>query len=190
MGPSRAAAEVTRPVQTIQRTPPRRLARDMAYAKLLSRILSAAKAVQAARLHQELPPEQQAIMLSAGGPGTGTMWTAMHESPTEVLSKAQWRTTTALRLGLSLEAGPRARAAEGAFVSVPWRRTHTTFFCCKYGSARSGPHRAVLCTLHRLSEQIGGYAGTDRRVPELYAWFRPKRGAAPVMHCVILDVVS
>ena len=72
------------------------------------------------------------------------------------------------------------RAAKGAFVSVPWRRTHTTFFCCKYGSARSGPHRAVLCTLHRLSGvSQSSMLGLGR-----------SRGAAPVVHCVILDVVS
>ena len=66
------------------------LARDMAFAKLQSRILSAAEAVQAAKLHGDMPPEQQAIMLSAGGPGTGTRWTAMHKSPTELAQNPQW----------------------------------------------------------------------------------------------------
>ena len=42
------------------------LARDMAFAKLQSRILSAAEAVQAVKLHNEILPQQQAIMLSAG----------------------------------------------------------------------------------------------------------------------------
>ena len=51
----------------------------MAFAKLQSWILSAAEAVQAAKLHSEMLPEQQAIMLSAGEPGTGTCWTAMHK---------------------------------------------------------------------------------------------------------------
>ena len=62
------AAEIVRPapVQTADRVPPKSLARDMAFAKLQSRILSAAEAVQAAKLHSERLPEQQAIMLSAG----------------------------------------------------------------------------------------------------------------------------
>ena len=55
------------PVQTDELVPPRSVAREAAYAKLSSRILSAAEATQAARLRQELSPEQQAIMLSAGG---------------------------------------------------------------------------------------------------------------------------
>ena len=69
--------------------PPKRLARDMAFAKLHSRILEAATAVQAAKLHGEMPLEQQAIMLSEGGPGTGTCWTAMQKSPTELAQNAQ-----------------------------------------------------------------------------------------------------
>ena len=62
------AAEIVRPapVQTADRLPPKSLARDVAFAKLHSRILSAADAVQAAKPHSEMLPEQQAIMLSAG----------------------------------------------------------------------------------------------------------------------------
>ena len=62
------AVEIVRPapVQAADRVPPKSLARDMAFAKLQSRILSAAEAVQTAKLHSEMPPEQQAIMLSAG----------------------------------------------------------------------------------------------------------------------------
>ena len=78
-------------MQAADRVPPKSLARDMAFAKLQSRILSAAEAVQAAKLHSEMLPEQQAIMFSAGAPDTGTNWTAMHKSPTEVFQNAQWR---------------------------------------------------------------------------------------------------
>ena len=101
------AAEIVRPapVQAADSVPPKSLARDMAFAKLQSKILSAAEAVQAARLHSEMLPEQQAIMLSAGGPGTGKSWTAMHKSPTELPQNAQWRMATALRLGATPDAG-------------------------------------------------------------------------------------
>ena len=81
----------------------RSVARETAYAKLLSRILSAAEAMQAAKLHQELSLEQQ---LSAGGPDTGTSWTAMHKFPRDILGNAQWRTAAALRLGVPPDAGP------------------------------------------------------------------------------------
>ena len=88
--------EVVRPtlVQTDELVPPRSVAREAAYAKLLSQILSAAEATQAARLHQELSPEQQPIMLSAGGLGTGASWTATQSTPkrlfTKMPNKAVW----------------------------------------------------------------------------------------------------
>ena len=80
-------------------------------AKLQSRILSAAEAEQAAKLHGDMPLEQQAIMLSAGGPGTGSCWTAMHKSPTELAQNAQWRMAKALRLGATPDAGTRSKCA-------------------------------------------------------------------------------
>ena len=89
----------------------RRLTMYMAFAKLHSRILAAAEAVQAAKPHSEMPPEQQANMLSAGGPGTGTCWTAMHKSPTELAQSVQRRMATALRLGATPGAGPRSTCA-------------------------------------------------------------------------------
>ena len=77
------AAEFVRPapVRSADWVPPKSY---MAFARLQSRILSAAEVVQAAKLHGDMSPDQQAIMLSAGGPGTGTCWTAMHKSQTEL----------------------------------------------------------------------------------------------------------
>ena len=63
-------------------------------------------------------------------------------------------------------------------------------FCCKYGGARTRPHRAVQCTLRRLIEQAGGYADMERHVPELYDRVQKNNEAAPVTRCAILDVVS
>ena len=63
--------------------------------------------------------------------------------------------------------------------------THPFPFCCK---ARLD--RVVQCTLRRLIEQEGGYADTERHVPEHYDWVRNNNEAAPTMRCAILDVVS
>ena len=131
----RRAAEIIRPapVQTDERVPPKSLARDMAFAILQSRILSAAEAVQAAKLHAELSPEQQAIMLSAGGPGTGTSWTAMHKSPIELAQNAQWRMATALRLGATPDAGPRSVCALRQDNDGHWRCILFTRFAASTG---------------------------------------------------------
>ena len=153
---------------------------EMPHAKLQPRILYVAEAVQAAKLHQEMPLEQQAIMLSAGEQGTGTTWMAMHKSLTELAQSAQWRMATALRLGAT-----HGDMCEHSLAKHPF---HT--FCCKFRRARARPHRAVLYTSHKPIEQAGGYAGMERHVPELHDWVKAKREAASVMRCSIMDVVS
>ena len=55
---------------------------------------------------------------------------------------------------------------------------------------KARPHRAVLCTLRSLIEQAGGYADMERHVPELHDSDRPQNGAALLMRCAIMDVVS
>ena len=156
------AAEIVRPapVQSADWVPPKTLARNMAFAKLQWRILSAAEAVQAAKLHGEMPPEQQAIMLGAGGPGTGTCWTAMHKSPTELAQNAPWRMATALRLGATPGAGPRSTCAlrkgnDGDVCEQSLAEHAFHPFCCQYGEAWTRPHRAVQCTLRKTIRGVG-----------------------------------
>ena len=195
MGSGQAGCTDPLPVQSADNVPPKSLARDMAFAKLQSRILSAAEAVQASKLHGDVHPEQQAIMLNAGRPGTGTCWTAMHKSPTELSQSAPWRVATALRLGATPVAGPRSTCAvrkgndgdmcEHVLATHPFH-----LFCCKYGGARARPHRAVQHTLRRLIEQAGSYADLEPHVSELYDWVSGNNEAAPKMRCAILDVVS
>ena len=70
--------------------------------------------------------------------------TAMHKSPTEVLQNAQRRTATAR----ALREGHDGDTCEQP---LAWNPFHS--FCCNFGRARARPHRAVLCTLHRLVQQ-------------------------------------
>ena len=77
------AAEIVRPspVQLADNVAPKSLARDMAFAKLQSRILEAAEAVQAARSYTaKCLRNNRPIMLSAGGPGTGTCCTSHRQN--------------------------------------------------------------------------------------------------------------
>ena len=127
-------------------------------------------------------------MLSARGPGTGTCWTAMHKSPTELAQNAQWRMTTAVRLGATPDAGPRSTCAlrkgkDGDMCQRSLATLPFNSFCCNYGGARNRPHRAVQCTLRRLVEQAGGYADMERHVPELYDWVQKINEPAPEMRC-------
>ena len=94
-------AEVIRTahVQASDSVAPKSLARDMAFGKLQSRILSAAEAVQAAKPHHDMQKGHRA------------QCTAVHKSPTELAQNAQWRMATALRLGATRDAGPRSTCA-------------------------------------------------------------------------------
>ena len=92
-------------------------------------------------------PEQQAVMLSAGGPGSGTCWTAMHKSPTELAQKAQWRMATALRLGATPDAGPRStRAPDMCQQSLATHPFHSSLLQAresqKWTAPRGPVHRA------------------------------------------------
>ena len=134
-------------MQAADSVPPKSLARDMAFAKLQSRRLSAAEAVQAAKLHSEMLPEQQAVMLNAGGPGSGTCWTAMHKSPIELAQKAQRRMATALRLGATPDAGPRStRAPDMCQQSLATHPFHSSLLQAresqKWTAPRGPVHRA------------------------------------------------
>ena len=170
------AAKVIRPAlaQATDHVPPRSVARDMAYAKLQLRILSAAEAVQAAQLHQEMPPEQQAVVLSAGGQSTGTTWTNMHKSPTEILQNAPRRKTTAL---------PNARPRD---------------LCALHKGSEQKFAGGAPAPLFGL--QVWEYQGPDRIVrsyarcmgcsPKRVVFWTRTPDAEPVFKCAIMDVVS
>ena len=94
-------------VQATDQVPLKSVARGVAYAKLQSR-LSATDAVQGAKLHHEMPPEPQAVMLSAGEQALARTGRPCTKPPTEALQNAQWRMATAQRLGATPDAGPRS----------------------------------------------------------------------------------
>ena len=145
------AAVIVRPapVQSADTVPPKSLGRDMA----------AAKAVQAAKLHSEMPPEQQAIMLCAGGPGTGTL--DGHAPVTDRIGAE-----CAMEDGHydSVQRQMQARAPRvfcgeammGTCASNLWLSTLSTRFAASTDEpGPNRPHRAVPHTLRRLIEQEG-----------------------------------
>ena len=75
------------------------LARETALAKILSRIMAAVKALGATHTYQHALDEQHTTLLSAGGVGTRTTWTASNRSSMELLQNAQWRTAVVMGLG-------------------------------------------------------------------------------------------
>ena len=171
------AAEIVRPapVQSADSVPPKSLARDVAFAKLQSRILVAAEAVQAAKPHSEMPPELHVIMLSAGGPGGRAGRPHVTDRSGAKCAMEDGHGATSVQRQMQARA-PRVlcgKAMMGICASNLWLSTLSHPFCCQYGGARTRLHRAVQHTLRRLSEQAGVYADLERHVPELYDWVSP-----------------
>ena len=90
-------------------------------------------------------------MLSAGGRGTETTWTAMHKSLTDFRTLKR-RTAPTLRFCVPPDAAPRATSdlrkgneEDPGGYSLTKSPHHTV--CCKFGAASARPHRAVLRTL-------------------------------------------
>ena len=145
------------PVQTGDSVPPNSVARDMAVARLQFRMLAVPEALQAVKLCNEMALKLQAMMLCAGGQGTGTTGTVMRTCPSGLVQSAQWRTATLLILGMLPDAGPRAtcslRRSDDADMCEQWLARHLEqslagtschAFWSKYGRARD---RTALCHL-------------------------------------------
>ena len=109
------------PIQSEELVPPRSVARRQPSPSCyhaLSRILSAAEAAQAG-LYRALDPEQQTIILSAGGPGSKSSYAVLHVSATDIL-RTQRRIAAALRFGMPPDVGSGGTCAlrKGADGSV------------------------------------------------------------------------
>ena len=163
---AKQVAEVIRPalVQVADHVPPKSVARDMAYAKLQSRIVSAAEAVQAAKLHHELLPEKHDSLLGAWRLGTGTSWTAMHKSRQRYYKTRNggWlrRCDSAGRLMQDrVPHVPCAKATTETCASSRWRSTRFTLFAASVGrQSQTAPSSLVRAAqAHRASWELRGH---------------------------------
>ena len=170
---------------------PASVARAAIYKKLLSRILRVIEAVAAARLWAKLDKQQRVTMLSAGGTGTGSTWSAPHANPRELMRNAHWRIATQLRIGQSPEVVGTAcalkRAKDGEVCEKDLVANPFHAHSCKHGGARQRPHKAVQQTLARLVQQADGDCDLERYIPELYD--EVQRNGRMETRCAIMDAV-
>ena len=170
----RPSKEIVRPAPDAApgETPVESVARATAFRKLQSRTQAALEAVLAASTWKALPPDQQTTMLSAGGPNTGTTWTATHNSPMDLMKNAHWRMATSLRLGLvpttENATCSLCRNTDGEQCGTSLKEQPHHPHCCKFGGARHRPHLAMQRVLHRQIVAAGGFCDLERHVPELY----------------------
>ena len=68
--------------------------------RIAARIGRALDALEATRLWRDLPEERRVDLLTAGGEGTGSVWTSTPATAAARMTSAQWSVATALRLGI------------------------------------------------------------------------------------------
>ena len=74
--------------------------------RVYGRILRGLDALAAAGLHARMGVERQEVLLSAGGDGVGSLWTAVPTESDQRLTNAQWTVAMRTRLGLQSDLGP------------------------------------------------------------------------------------
>jgi len=142
--------------------------------RLHSRIMRALHALQATKLHGQLATDfDKELMLSAGGPMVGKMWTEIPRFSSQFMDNDHFRMSMQLRLGLVM-------VPPGATCQIS-RRDDVDDKCdqkldqpcthphkCKLGPARQRPHRAVNICLQKVLTRAGAEVDIERAMPSLY----------------------
>ena len=115
-------------------------------------------------------------MLSAGGPGAGSLWLQMPVVPDEYFLNSHFRAASLRRLGA-------LSAPRGATCAIPAKAGETEDLCghtldtsmvhpqlCKQGPARMRPHRALAAAVARELCRCGAEVDLERTVVELAQW--------------------
>ena len=131
--------------------------------------------LEACAVHSLMDPTRQVAMLSVGGPGTGTTWSAMPAGLEDAIDDVHFVTMTGLRfLTLQVPAGTRCampksdhkQDGEQCGLCVDTLGLH--FHNCGAGAARLRPHRAFLVRLASQLRKAGAHTDLERHCPNLY----------------------
>ena len=148
--------------------------------RFLSRVCRALEAAAAATAWQEMDEVGRANLLSGGGAGTGTLWTRVARSPTEMLANAHWRQATASRLDVRPVWGwqrcqlRRADDPEGQHCGALLCSQPRHSEVCKRGAVRQRAHRNLAGAVQAAAANLGMHTDLERFIPELYARLGPE----------------
>ena len=111
--------------------------------------------------------------MSAGGPGTGSIWASGYGSPKELLPNDHWLVAVNERLGAlgditerTCQAVKDAESGEicGARLADEAHHPHN----CRAGATRFRPHTNLEHTLARIMKEAGAAVDIERYIPHLY----------------------
>ena len=148
--------------------------------RLLGMILRGLDLVRATRLHAAGDPAGQAALLAAGGPGVGSVWTAMPAARGTAMSNEHW--TAAARRRLSILTRPEDAQScalptgqEDEKCGAPLDRHVRHAQCCNARPAHKRTHKALAAALRNAAEQAGASCDLERHEP---SWLRQMRDGA------------
>ena len=148
---------------------------NMRRVKYLSRMLKGLDALQAARLWSDSGDYKRAALLSAGGPGAGTIW-QLPARGNEMFENAHFRAGMAIRLcAVNIESGMHChyqRTSDDVHCAcekhVDKRGLHAEL--CGIGPVRQRTHKALARTLGFCLKRAGANVDYERVAPQLYIW--------------------
>ena len=165
--------------------------------KLAGAMFAALDALEAMRLWEQSPTEQQTVMLSAGGPGVGSMWSMRGLGERRALQNGHFREAMRMRLGVATAPHgatcqlSHKQHADGEPIACGKPLRDETGLCihplaCDAAAARLRPHRATCTAVGRNLRAAGAEVDYERHVPHMYQWDATKQ----LYKEAILDVVS
>ena len=162
--------------------------------RLLGRILRRIAQLRAARRWAHADTDQRECRASAGGPGTGSVWTAPPDG--DLMPDAHWRVTTQTRLGAlrlpgNLKCCLEAPNGKQCGAQIDTRGHHAQL--CKKGPARLRSHRATLMKLAGCLRQAGAHLDAERAIPELFEWYPESTSGGGIKwlcHEAVVDVAA
>ena len=148
---------------------------NMRRVKYLSRLLRGLDALKAAQLWTDGDEYMRAALLSAGGPGTGSIW-QLPPRGNEMFENPHFRAAMAIRLcTVNLDSGMHChykRASDEDHSAceklVDRRGLHAEL--CGIGPVRQRTHRNVARTLGFCLKRAGANVDYERAAPQLYIW--------------------
>jgi hypothetical protein len=138
-------------------------------------------ALAAAELWHELPPPRRAILLAAGGQGSGSMWNMIGLGAKRTMQNGHFREAIRQRLGQSI-ADPQATCQLLRDATHDLERTTCSELMdhpsgmlvhphvCTHGAARMRAHRAISHIVGRHCRALGAAVDYERHIPHLYQW--------------------
>ena len=144
--------------------------------RFASRIFRHLEALAATRLWQSSDKDRQIGLLSAGGPGAGTVWLQTPIRGSDYSMNSHFRAASLRRIGaLAAPRGatchiPAATAQEGGFPEPCGHLLDSKMLhpmVCKQGPARMRPHRALAAALAKQLRRCGAEVDLERTVVEL-----------------------